>query len=77
MTRRGYGERGVYIFTVELSTCTGAALSIRRGQRHYMALHKVFTIFISERGEEEEEEEESSGGGVVERVLTGEGGDGN
>jgi hypothetical protein len=40
-------------------------------------LHKVFTIFISERGEQEEEEEESSGGGVVERVLTGEGGDGN
>jgi hypothetical protein len=39
-------------------------------------LHKVFTIFISERGEEEEEES-SGGGGVVERVLTGEGGEGN
>ena len=67
----------LHIYCRGLFTCPDVAVPSRwRGQPRpgRLALHKVFTIFISERGEEEEE---SSGGGVVERVLTGEGGEGN
>ena len=66
----------LHIYCRGLFTCPDVAVPSRwRGQPPgRLALHKVFTIFISERGEEEEEE---SSGGEVERVLTGEGGEGN